>query len=152
MHLKSNLAIKRTRIHIRSIWGSSFSDFTYKLHYQQSRRQHIWHICIHYMFFTGGYRCMTCCMLSLVWCDVTYFGICVPMLQRNLLVPILEWEIGAVGLKLWYPFTKLHGVMFPNTVTLILTIVKTSFRFSVQIDHHYLEDIIQVLVHDCDYP
>ena len=48
------------------------------------------------------------------------------------------------------PITKLNVVTFPNTVHLILTIVKTSFLFSVQIDHHYLEEIIQVLVHDCD--
>jgi len=34
----------------------------------------------------------------------------------------------------------------------MLTVVKTSFLFSVQIDHRYLEDIIKVLVHDCDYP
>ena len=41
MHLKPNLRAQRTYTYIQSICRSSWSDFAYRLHYLQSRRQHI---------------------------------------------------------------------------------------------------------------
>ena len=152
MHLKPNLTTQKAHIYIWSIWGSSFLDFTYRLQYQRSRRQHIWHICIYCLLLlevTDAWH--VACSL---WCDVISCSLAyVYQCFRGTCWFQFQSKIGMAGWKLSYPYIKLQGITFPNTLTLILTILKTSFLFSVQIYYHYLEDVIHVLlVHDCDYP